>query len=87
MKEKGVGETINDWLEFAKKRGVQVFPVPYMQLLVQIGQKLGVTQISKITRMINVLTIGISFALLKYDRALAEKAVRARFLRKVKSRI
>jgi 2-oxoglutarate/2-oxoacid ferredoxin oxidoreductase subunit alpha len=82
MKEKAVGETVNDWLEYAKKQGIQVFPVPYMQLLVQIGKKLGVDQISKITRMINVLTIGISFALLKYDRALAEKAVRDTFSEK-----
>jgi 2-oxoglutarate/2-oxoacid ferredoxin oxidoreductase subunit alpha len=84
MKEKGVGETLTDWLEYAKKRGVQVFPVPYMALLVQIGQKLGVAQISKITRMINVLTIGISLALLKFDRDLAAKAVRATFSEKEK---
>ena len=84
MKENAVGETVNDWLEYAKKRGVHVFPVPYMQLLVQIGKKLGIDQISKITRMINVLTIGISFALLKYDRALAEKAVRDTFSEKGK---
>jgi 2-oxoglutarate/2-oxoacid ferredoxin oxidoreductase subunit alpha len=76
MKENSLGETVNDWLEHAKKRGVQVFPVPYGTLLYQIGQKLGVTQISKITRMINVLTIGVSLALFKYDRALTEKAVR-----------
>jgi 2-oxoglutarate ferredoxin oxidoreductase subunit alpha len=79
MKENNVGETLNDWLEFAKKRGVQVFPVPYTALLNQIGAKLGVTQMSKITRMINVLTIGVSLALFKYDRALTEKAVRATF--------
>jgi 2-oxoglutarate/2-oxoacid ferredoxin oxidoreductase subunit alpha len=84
MKENNVGETLNDWLEYAKKRNVQVFPVPYLALLVQIGQKLGVDQISKITRMINVLTIGVSFALLKYDRALAEKAVRDTFSEKGK---
>ena len=84
MKEKGVGETVNDWLEYAKKRNVQVFPVPYMALLNQIGQKLGIAQISKITRMINVLTIGVSFALLKYDRELSEKAVRDTFSEKGK---
>ena len=84
MKEKNVGETVNDWLEYAKKRDVQVFPVPYMALLNQIGQKLGIDQMSKITRMINVLTIGVSFALFKYDRALAEKAVRATFADKGK---
>ena len=83
-KEKGLGETLNDWLEYAKKRNVHVFPVPYMMLLNQIGQKLGIDQISKITRMINVLTVGMSFGLLKYDRALVEKAVRTTFAEKGK---
>ncbi|MEM4733143.1 MAG: 2-oxoacid:ferredoxin oxidoreductase subunit alpha [Candidatus Bathyarchaeia archaeon] len=84
MKENGVGETLNDWLNHAKQRRVHVFPVPYMDLLADIGEKLGIAQISKITRMINVLTIGVSFALLQYDRALAEKAVRETFAEKAK---
>jgi 2-oxoglutarate/2-oxoacid ferredoxin oxidoreductase subunit alpha len=84
MRANGVGETIAEWLEYAKKKTVKVFPVPYSQLLNQIGQKIGVTQISKITRMINVLTIGISLALLKYDKALTEEAVRATFAEKEK---
>jgi 2-oxoglutarate ferredoxin oxidoreductase subunit alpha len=84
MKENNVGETVNDWLNYAKQKNVHVFPVPYMELLNQIGEKLGIAQISKITRMINVLTIGVSFALFKYDRSLAEKAVRATFSGKEK---
>ncbi len=84
MKENSVGETLNDWLNHAKQRNVHVFPVPYMELLNQIGEKLGIAQISKITRMINVLTIGVSFALFKYDRSLAEKAVRDTFAEKGK---
>jgi 2-oxoglutarate ferredoxin oxidoreductase subunit alpha len=84
MKEKNVGETLSDWLNYAKQKNVHVFPVPYMELLNQIGAKLGIAQISKITRMINVLTIGVSFALFKYDRSLAEKAVRATFSGKEK---
>ncbi len=84
VKENRLGETINDWLGDAKKRNVHAFVVPYMALLNQIGQELGIAQISKITRMINVLTIGVSFALLKYDRELAEKAVRDTFLGKGK---
>ncbi len=82
--ENRIGETINDWLEFYKKKGVHVFAVPYGKLLNEIGQKLGVAQISKITRMINVLTIGISLALFRYDRELTEKAVRATFAAKGK---
>jgi 2-oxoglutarate ferredoxin oxidoreductase subunit alpha len=84
MKEKHVGETVNDWLNYAKQKKVHVFPVPYMELLYQIGEKLGIEKISKITRIINVLTIGVSFALFKYDRSLAEKAVRATFAEKRK---
>jgi 2-oxoglutarate ferredoxin oxidoreductase subunit alpha len=84
MQENDVGETLKDWLDYAQKRQVQVFPVPYLELLNQIGAKLGIAQISKITRMINVLTIGISLALFKFDPELAEKAVRATFAGKGK---
>jgi 2-oxoglutarate ferredoxin oxidoreductase subunit alpha len=68
MKENGVGETIRDFLAYAEKKNIRVFPVPYMALLNKIGKQLNIPQISKITRMINVLTMGVSFALLKYDR-------------------
>ncbi|XES76510.1 MAG: 2-oxoacid:ferredoxin oxidoreductase subunit alpha [Candidatus Bathyarchaeia archaeon] len=84
MQENGVGETLKDWLDYAQKKQVQVFPVPYLELLNQIGTKLGIAQISKITRMINVLTIGISLALFKFDPELAEKTVRATFAGKGK---
>jgi 2-oxoglutarate ferredoxin oxidoreductase subunit alpha len=84
MKENSVGGTLNDWLNKAKQKNVHIFPVPYMELLNQIGEKLGIEKISKITRMINVLTIGVSFALFKYDRSLAEKAVSATFAAKGK---
>ena len=39
MQENNVGETLNDWLNHAKHRKVHVFPVPYMELLNQIGEK------------------------------------------------
>ncbi|MCJ7560020.1 2-oxoacid:acceptor oxidoreductase family protein, partial [Candidatus Bathyarchaeota archaeon] len=83
MKEKNVGETLKDFLDYAKQKDVHVFPVPYMELLNQIGEKLGIDKISKITRMINVLTIGVSFALFKYDRSLVEKALRTTFSEKI----
>jgi len=84
MHEKAVGETLGDFLGYAEKIGIQVFPVPYMDLLKQIAGKLGIDKISKVTRMINVLTIGVSFALLEYDENLVEKAVAAIFSDKPK---
>ncbi|MCW4006423.1 MAG: 2-oxoacid:ferredoxin oxidoreductase subunit alpha [Candidatus Bathyarchaeota archaeon] len=84
MQQNGIGETINDFLNHAKQKNIQTFAVPYLELLNQIGEKLGIEQISKITRMINVLTIGISFALLNYDKELVERAVQATFSHKEK---
>ena len=83
MKENGVGETINDFLNYAKQKNIQVFPVPYMDLLKQIGEKLHIEKISMLTKMINVLAIGVSFALLKYDRKLVEDAIKATFHEKI----
>ena len=83
LKENGIGETLKDLLDFAEKKNVHVFPVPYIALLNKIGKQLNISQISKITRMINVLTIGVSFALLKYDKSLVEKAVKSMFPEKI----
>ncbi|MCW3999213.1 MAG: 2-oxoacid:ferredoxin oxidoreductase subunit alpha [Candidatus Bathyarchaeota archaeon] len=77
------GETIQDFLNHAKTKNIQVFPVPYMDLLKQIGQKLNIEKMSLLTKMINVLAIGVSFALLKYDRKLVEDAIKATFHEKI----
>jgi len=82
--QKHLGETLSDFLEGAKKDGIHVFLVPYMDLLQQTAAKLGVEKMSTLTRMINVLTLGISFGVLRYDQELVEKAVRAIFSEKPK---
>ncbi|MCW3995155.1 MAG: 2-oxoacid:ferredoxin oxidoreductase subunit alpha [Candidatus Bathyarchaeota archaeon] len=83
MQDNGVGETINDFLSYAKQKSIQIFPVPYMDLLRQIGEKLHIEKMTQLTKMINVLTIGVSFALLKYDRKLVQDAIKATFHEKV----
>ena len=83
MKENDIGETISDFLNYAKQKNIQVFPVPYMDMLKQIGEKLKIEKVSMLSRMINVLTIGVSFALLKYDRKLVEDAIKATFHEKI----
>ncbi|NLE05292.1 MAG: 2-oxoglutarate ferredoxin oxidoreductase subunit alpha, partial [Crenarchaeota archaeon] len=84
MKENSIGETLNDWLNYAKRNGIEIFTVPYEQILTDIAPKIGITQIGKMVRIINVLTVGISFALLKFDKQLVEKAVRSVFAEKEK---
>jgi 2-oxoglutarate ferredoxin oxidoreductase subunit alpha len=83
MKEQNLGETVNDWLNHAKQRNIEVFEVPYLDLITQLSKKLGIPQLSKLTKMINVLTVGISFAMLKFDKDLVEKAIRVMFNEKI----
>jgi 2-oxoglutarate ferredoxin oxidoreductase subunit alpha len=83
LKENGVGETVNDFLNYAKKKNIQVYSVPYMDLLTEIGKAIKVEKVSSLSRMINVLTIGISFALFKYDKKLVEDAIKATFHEKI----
>jgi 2-oxoglutarate ferredoxin oxidoreductase subunit alpha len=84
LDKKGLGDSLSDLLAKAEKDGIRVFQIPYMELLKQIADKLGIQQLSKVTRMINVLTIGISFALLDYDESLVEEAIRTYFAEKPK---
>ncbi len=83
MKENSIGETISDFLNYAKKKNIQIYPVPYMDLLEQIGKAVKIEKISMLSRMVNVLTIGVSFALFKYDKKLVEDAIKATLHEKI----
>ena len=83
MKENDVGETINDFIDYAKRKNIKVFAVPYLDLLSEIGKTLKIEKISTLSKMINVLTIGVSFALFKYDKKLVEDAIKATFHEKI----
>jgi 2-oxoglutarate ferredoxin oxidoreductase subunit alpha len=84
LDKKGIGDSLASLLSEAEKNGIHVFQIPYMKLLKGIADKLGIDQVSKVTRMINVLTIGISFAVLDYEKDLVENAIKAIFADKPK---
>jgi len=71
-------------LELARRRGVHVYPVPYNELLKKIGAKYGETSLSSLQRMLNVLAVAASYALLQYDEELVKEAVRKQFRSKPK---
>jgi len=79
LKEKGYGGTVADLLEDARKQGIRTYPVPYMSLVNEIAQKLGESKPSKVARVINVLVLGVSFAILNADVTPLTKAIRAIF--------
>jgi 2-oxoglutarate/2-oxoacid ferredoxin oxidoreductase subunit alpha len=84
ISQKAIGETLTDSLDAAQKRGVRVFLIPYMDLLKRVAGKLKIEKISSVTRMTNILTVGVSFSLLHYEKELVEKAIDAVFSDKPK---
>jgi len=79
LKAKGIGGTVGSLLEAVEKENIRIYPIPYLDLLKEVAVKIGEEKLSRITRMINVLALGISFSLLKYDKELVQKSIRAIF--------
>ncbi len=81
---KGIGKTVNDLVEEVKKENIHVYSVAFLDLLKDVAEELGIEKLSRITRMKNVLALGVTFGLLDYDFSLVEKAIRATFSEKPK---
>jgi 2-oxoglutarate ferredoxin oxidoreductase subunit alpha len=79
LKERGLGDTISELIRDTEERGVRVFGVSYLEILRNVAKKLEVDSLTKVMPMINVISIGISFSLLRYDRGLVEKAISSTF--------
>ncbi len=72
---RGLGETLDDMLASAKQRGVTLVPIPYNDLLTKVADEFKVDALSKIARMVNMLAVGASFGVLRYDFELLTKAL------------
>ena len=59
--------TINTLVSDCEKRGVHVYALPYGSLLNTISSRTGEKRTSVLGRMVNVLAVAASFAILKYD--------------------
>ena len=80
----GLPHTVDGVLEVARRRGVHIYANPYMELLKKVGEKIGETSLSSLTRMTNVMAVASSFALLMYPEANVSDAIRKQFKSKPK---
>jgi 2-oxoglutarate ferredoxin oxidoreductase subunit alpha len=77
--DNGLSADIKGVVELARRRGVHVYAVPYDDLLKKFGEKFGETSLSSLQRMLNVMAVAASFALLSYDEELVKGALRKQF--------
>jgi len=84
LTKNGLSADIKGILELARRRGVHIYPVPYNELLKAVGAKFGETSLSSLQRMLNVVAVAASYALLGYDEELVKDAVKRQFRSKPK---
>ncbi len=75
---------VQDALEYAKKNGVEVFSIPFFQLLQEFAQKANDPSLSKLTRMVNVMALSASMAIMEFDSETLARAIRFIFRAKTK---
>ena len=80
----GLSADVKGILELARRRGVHIYPVPYNDLLKEVGSKHGETSLSTLQRMLNMMAVASSFALLSFDEDLLKDSVRKQFRSKPK---
>lgn len=84
LDKQGLPYTISGVLEVARRRGVHLYPIPYMDILKTVAEKLGESSLSSLTRMTNVMSVAGSFALLSFPREALDDAIRKQFKSKPK---
>ena len=85
LSKAGLSPDIRGILELARRRGVHIYPVPYNELLKTVGSKFGETSLSTLQRMLNVMAVAASFALLSYDENIVKETVKKQFRSKPKA--
>jgi 2-oxoglutarate/2-oxoacid ferredoxin oxidoreductase subunit alpha len=84
LQKAGLGFTVQDALEHAKRRGAILFPMPFFQLLQEFAQKANDPALSRLTRMINVMALSASMAIMDFDSGVLGKAIQFIFRTKKK---
>jgi 2-oxoglutarate ferredoxin oxidoreductase subunit alpha len=84
LQETGLGFTVRDVLEYAKRHGTILFPMPFFQLLQEFAQKVNDPALGRLSRMINVMALSASMALMDFDSEVLAKAIQFIFRTKKK---
>src|SRR3989442_1713242 len=84
LEKQGLSPNVQGLLEEAKRRGINIYPIAYSDLIAKTAAQIGEHQISKVSRIINVLAVAASLALLGLDLKYLNLSVERTFASKKK---
>ena len=79
LAHEGLSRDVNGILEEAKKRNVRLFPISYEDIIKNVAEQIGETQLSRLSRIVNVLAVSASLAILGFEESFLEEAIRRTF--------
>jgi 2-oxoglutarate ferredoxin oxidoreductase subunit alpha len=80
----GNPNNVNGMLGFAKNNGAILYDIPYFKVLRAFSEKINEPALGKLTRMINVMALAASMAIMGFDKEVLSKAIRFVFKAKPK---
>ena len=84
LSKQGLAPTVAGILDEAKRRKVNLYPIPYNDIVAKTATQIGEHQLSKVSRIINVLSVAASLALLRLDLNYLEQSLERTFSGKKK---
>jgi 2-oxoglutarate/2-oxoacid ferredoxin oxidoreductase subunit alpha len=84
LQKADLGFTVQDALLHAKRRGAILFPTPFFQLLKEFAQNANDPALSRLSRMINVMAVSTSMAIMDFDSTVLARAIQFIFRTKKK---
>ncbi len=84
LAKQGLPANVTGILEEAKRRKVSLFPISYNDIIAKTAAQIGEHQLSKVSRIVNVLSVAASFAILGFDEKYLNQSIVRTFANKKK---
>ncbi len=84
LAKQGLPGSVSGILEEAKRRGVNLFPIRYNDIIAKTAAQIGEHQLSKLSRIVNVLSVSASFGILGFDENYLNQSIERAFASKKK---
>jgi 2-oxoglutarate/2-oxoacid ferredoxin oxidoreductase subunit alpha len=84
LAKQGLPGSVSGILEEAKRKGVNLFSIPYNDIIAKTAAQIGEHQLSKLSRIVNVLSVSASFGILGFDENYLNQSIERAFASKKK---
>lgn len=75
LKKNGMDYSVFGLLDNAKRAGAKLYPIPYSDLLKDVGDQIHEVKLSRIARIVNVMAVSASLSILKFPEHLLHESI------------